>query len=276
MTAVLTGVPAGPDSRAAAEDSLRPLLSQTRVLTTRLLLRLCRTPMTIVHALVLPVVFLLAVDLVLGDTITAATGQDGLYRSVPLVTLVGTISGATAGVVGIIAERADGFLSRMWTLPVHRAAGLLARMTAEAVRVLVTTLVIVAAGVALGFRFTQGIPAAALWLLVPVVFGVSFSALATTVALYWPKPILVEAILTVDLLGTFFCTGFVPLDQYPDWIQPLVRYQPMSPAVDAMRGLSTGGPVAWPMVTTLLWSAGIIAVCLIPLAVGYRRASTSR
>ena len=71
----------------------------------------------------------------------------------------------------------------------------------------------------------------------------------------------------------FFSTGFVPLDQYPRWLQPVVQHQPMSYAIEVMRGLSLGGPVLAPMVATLLWSAGIAAACAIPMAIGYRRAS---
>jgi ABC-2 type transport system permease protein len=50
----------------------------------------------------------------------------------------------------------------------------------------------------------------------------------------------------------------------------------MSQAVDAMRGLSVGGPVLSPLIAILAWSAAIFAVCLVPIMVGYRRASTSR
>jgi ABC-2 type transport system permease protein len=189
---------------------------------------------------------------------------------------VATMSGATTGVVGINAERLDGFLARLWALPIHRAAGLLSRLAAETIRLLGTTLVILGAGIILGFRFHRGVAGALLWVAVPVIFGVAFAALATTAALYWPKAVLVEAMQPVIILGATFCTGFVPLERYPDWVQPLVRYQPMSPAVDAMRGLSVGGPVLWPMISALVWCAGIFAACLWPIMVGYRRASTSR
>lgn len=275
MTA-LVGAPSAVDAEAYSESSLPRLLSHTRVLTQRLLVRLVRNPITIVHALVLPVGFLLTLNVVLGDSITAATGEDGLYRSVPLVALLAAMSGSTAGMVGITAERLDGFLARMWVLPVHRAAGLLARLTAEVVRLLGTTLVILGTGFILGFRFHRGVAGALLWLTVPMIFGMAFSAVVTMIALYWPKAVLVEAIQIVGLIGTFFCTGLVPLDKYPDWVQPFVRYQPMSAAVDAMRGLSVGGPALMPMLGLLAWSAGIFAVCLWPIMVGYRRASTSR
>jgi ABC-2 type transport system permease protein len=263
---------------AARDPQAKPehLVSQTVVLTRRLLIRSARNPMTLVHALLLPVAFLLTLKVVFGDSITSITGQNGLYRSVPLVALVATMSGSTTAVVGINAERLDGFLGRLWALPLHRAAGLLSRLAAETIRVLATTLVILGAGAILGFRFHSGVAAALLWVAVPVIFGVAFATLATTVALYWSKAVLVEAMQPVIILGATFCTGFVPLERYPDWVQPVVRYQPMSPAVDAMRGLSVGGPVWWPMITTLLWFAGVLAVCLGPIMVGYRRASTSR
>jgi ABC-2 type transport system permease protein len=47
----------------------------------------------------------------------------------------------------------------------------------------------------------------------------------------------------------------------------------MSYAIEAMRGLSVGGPVRSPMIATLLWAIGIAAACAMPMVFGYRRAS---
>jgi ABC-2 type transport system permease protein len=105
------------------------------------------------------------------------------------------------------------------------------------------------------------------------VFGVAFSVAVMTIALYSAKTIVVEATAVIWGLLMFFSTGFVPLDQYPKVIQPVVQHQPVSYVIEAMRGLSLGGPVLTPMVAMLLWSAGIVIVCAIPMAIGYRRAS---
>jgi ABC-2 type transport system permease protein len=94
-----------------------------------------------------------------------------------------------------------------------------------------------------------------------------------TLALYSAKTIAVEATEVIWGLLMFFSTGFLPLDQFPRWVQPAVEHQPVSCAVEAMRGLSLGGPVLAPIVAMLLWSAGIAAGCAIPMAIGYRRAS---
>jgi ABC-2 type transport system permease protein len=161
-------------------------------------------------------------------------------------------------------------------LPIHRTAGLLSRLAAETIRLFFTTLVILATGIILGFRFHRGVGGALLWVAIPVIFGVAFAALATTAALYSPRTLMVEALQPVIALGATFCTGFSPVERYPDWVQPLVRYQPMSPAVDAMRGLAVGGPVLSPMIWALGWCAAIFLVCVWPIVIGYRRASTSR
>ena len=129
------------------------------------------------------------------------------------------------------------------------------------------------AGLVLGFRFRQGILESVAWLFIPTVFGVAFSVAVITLALYTAKTIVVEATAVIWGLQMFFSTGFVPLDQFPHWIQPVVEHQPVSYAIEAMRGLSLGGPVLTPTVAMLLWSVGIAAACAIPMATGYRRAS---
>jgi ABC-2 type transport system permease protein len=259
--------------RDAKENSPRRLVPHTWVLTARLLRRWSRDRATVLESLVMPVVLLVTLNIVLGDGISQLTGHSALYGSVPLIAMVGAMSGSMVGGIGLMRERADGLLSRLWVLPVHRASGLLSRLAADAVRIVGTTAVILCAGLVLGFRFRQGILASVAWLFIPTVFGVAFTMVVITIALYAANTIVVEATEVVWGLLMFFSTGFVPVDQYPSWLQPVVRNQPMSYAIEVMRGLGLGGPVLAPVVAMLLWSAGIAAVCAVPMAIGYRRAS---
>jgi ABC-2 type transport system permease protein len=257
------------------ENSLRALVSQTRVQTRRILLRWSRDLTAVIEALVLPVLFLLTLNIILGNVISQVTGHSALYGTVPLNALAATINGAVVGAIGLIGERSDGLLRRLWVVPVHRASGVLSRIVAETVRIMITTLVVLAAGMILGFRFHQGILASLTWFAVPLIFGLAFATLITMVALYTANNFLLETVTLVHVLAVVFSTGFLPVDQFPKWIQPVVAHQPMSYAIEAMRGLSMGGPVRWPMIATLLWAGGITAVCIAPMILGYRRASTS-
>jgi ABC-2 type transport system permease protein len=273
MVALLAEKPHGGNAVRLSENSPRVLVPQTLVLTKRMLLRWSRDLPTVLQTLIVPILMLVTLDTVLGRQISSISGHDALYGSVPMVAVVATISGSSVGAVALIRERADGLLARLWVLPVHRASGLLSRFVAEAIRILATTAVILIAGMLMGFRFEQGWLAGLAWLMVPIVFGLGFAILVTAAAFYSATTTLVEAIALVATLGIFFCTGFVPLEQYPRWVQPVVEHQPMSYAIDAMRALSLGGPVAWPMTATLLWAGGIAAVCMAPMVLGYRKAS---
>jgi ABC-2 type transport system permease protein len=260
-------------SRQSSERSAWRLLVQTRLQAERILRRWSRDVATAVEALVVPIALLVTLNVVFGNSISQVSGDSALYRSVPMVAMVGAMSGATVSGIGLMRERTDGLLSRLWVLPVHRAAGMLSRIAADAARIFITAVAILCVGLLLGFRFRQGIAESLAWLVIPVVFGLAFCALINTIALYSATALVVEATALLYALLMFFCTGFVPLAQYPSWIQPAVEHQPLTYAVEAMRGLALGGPVLTPMTGLLLWAAGISALCAIPLAYGYRRAS---
>ncbi|MFD6896365.1 ABC transporter permease [Rhodococcus sp. NPDC060086] len=262
-----------PPHTVVDERSVAALWEHSRLQCGRLLLRWARDPATMIQALIYPALTLVMFRIVLGDSITAATGQPSIFGTVPMIVLVGAMFGSVVSAVGLRAERESGLLSRFYTLPIHRSAGLVGRLMAEAVRVLVTSIVIFAAGVVMGFRFTQGIPATLLMLVVPIVFGMGFAMMVTVLATLSSKIPLVEMVSIACTLLMFFNSGFVPVMAYPAWLQPIVANQPMSCAIDTMRALAVGGPLAEPMIKTVAWSLGMFLVFLVPAIRGYRRAA---
>lgn len=243
------------------------------VLTLRALRRWRRDPATLVESLVMPVALLFTLNIVLGEGISDITGESALYGSVPMIAMVAAMSGSMIGGVGLMRERDDGLLSRLWVLRIHRSAGLTARLMADAVRIVVTTVVILGVAVLLGFRFRHGFLPAVMWVFVPATFGLAFTMFVITVALFSARTLVVEATELVWGFLMFFSTGFVPLNQYPGWIQPFVDHQPVSCVVDTMRGLALGGPVLGPLAELLMWCAVVTALCAAPMILGYRSAS---
>ncbi|MDJ0392779.1 ABC transporter permease [Rhodococcus sp. G-MC3] len=257
------------------ESSARALWTHSLIQCKRLLTRWSRDPTTMIQALLYPALMLLMFRVVLGDSISAATGQSAIYGQVPLIALIGAMFGSIVSAVGLKQERINGLLARFWTLPTHRAAGLAGRMMAEAVRVFVTTIVIVAMGFVLGFRFNEGLLAAVGLILLPIVFGLGFAVLVTFLATVAGDAPLVELVSILCTLLLFFNSGFVPVLAYPPWLQPVVAAQPMSCAVDAMKALALGGPTMTPILQTLAWSLGLVVIFLYPAIKGYKRASSS-
>jgi ABC-2 type transport system permease protein/oleandomycin transport system permease protein len=69
----------------------------------------------------------------------------------------------------------------------------------------------------------------------------------------------------------FASSVFVPTTTMPDWLQAFADISPVTVSADAARALSIGGDAATPVLQTLLWTIGILAV-FIPLCVWrYRR-----
>ncbi|MVU79067.1 ABC transporter permease [Nocardia sp. ET3-3] len=249
------------------------LVEQSLIQCKRLLMGWMRDPSTTIQTLVYPALTLVMFRIVMGDAVGSATGMPAIYGYVPMVMMVAAMSGSVVSALGFKAEKATGLLGRFHTMPIHRAAGLTGRLLAEAVRVLITSLFVLAVGLVLGFRFWYG-PAASIAMLgIPILFAIGFAIMVTALATLTEGIILVALVGLVNTLLMFFNSGFVPVFAYPAWLQKTVENQPMSTAIDAMRGLSYDGPIATPLWKTLAWTLGMIIVFAYPAIRGYRRAA---
>ncbi|WP_261558467.1 ABC transporter permease [Frankia tisae] len=278
MTAVL-GTDAIPRTDTVSTGGERRPASALRcglLQAERLLRRWSREPLVLAQTLVFPGFLLLVFRTVLGDSITAATGQGSIYGTVPLTVLAGTVFGGVGTGVSLVAERDSGLLARFQVMPVHRAGALTGRLLAEVVRALAAAVALALTGLAVGLRFHQGPLAAVGFLLVPCVLAVGFAALITAVAVRVKDAASLGVLSLLALLMLFFNAGFVPAAEYPGWSQPVVRAVPFSCATEAMRGLADSGAVLVPFLQCLAWGAGLVAV-FGPAAVrGYRVAAARR
>ncbi|OBH02076.1 hypothetical protein A5696_12555 [Mycobacterium sp. E2699] len=226
-------------------------------------------------SLVVPVCILLTYEAVLGEQVHKVTGVASVYGLVPVCAVLSGVLGALRTADSIVMDRQLGLLSRMWVLPIHRASALTGRLTAEAVRALIGTILITALGVAMGLRFTHGWPAALLYILIPPIVVAGFAALVMALSIRKSARTAMTLLTTVTVSLAFINPGITPIALFPKWLQPWVRVQPMSPPIEVMRALAHGGPLVWPLAVTLIWAFALVAL-FIPLAVrGYRLAAES-
>ncbi|MEU0544620.1 ABC transporter permease [Nocardia sp. NPDC005978] len=252
------------------------LVRQSLVHASALLRSWSRDPGIIVQSMVFPAFMLLMFQLVLGKTVTSMGGGDSVYGNAGLVALVGALFGTLATAITLIQERDTGLLARTWTLPVPRAGFIAGRLLAEALRTGPATIILFLVAIPLGFRFEHGVLAALGAILVPMIFAIGIAVPVIAMATVASGKQAVQQLGGLFLLLLFFNSGFAPVTEYPGWLQPVVRHQPMTPAIDAIRGLTEGGAVAKPLAITVLWAVGLI-VAFGPLAVrGYRHAAEQR
>jgi ABC-2 type transport system permease protein len=74
-----------------------------------------------------------------------------------------------------------------------------------------------------------------------------------------------------QLIFGLLSVGVQPADQFPEWIQPIVRDQPISQWVNALRALAgdttdAAGDVTWATMGPALWWLLGLLVVLVPAA----------
>jgi ABC-2 type transport system permease protein len=253
--------------------SLTAFVAQSLSETGRLLRRWRRDPVVAVQALVFPTLLLILYKLLIGKAVLALTGHDSLYGLVPMCAVGGAIFGTLGVGVALPAERESGLLARLWVQPVHRASALAGRLVAEAARTTTSAVVLTIFGIVMGLRFSHGWIAALTFVLVPVAISAGMATVVIAIAVRADGKAMVTWLGAACVVLLFLNTGVAPAEKFPGWLQPVVRFQPMSPTIEAMRGLAGGGPVLWPLCQAALWAGALVAV-FAPAAIrGYRAAA---
>ncbi|OSC29661.1 hypothetical protein B8W69_08325 [Mycobacterium vulneris] len=249
------------------------LWTQSWVQAGRLLLRWRRDEAVLMGSLLLPVFLLFCYQIVLGEQVRKVTGVESVYGVVPMCAVISALFGSLGNSVGITMDRESRMLSRMWVLPIHRASAITGWIIAEVVRALLGTILITAIGLAMGLRFTQGWLAALVFLLIPSIAVTGFTSLVMAMAIRNNGRTAMTWLLSATFALAFVNTGASPIKLFPAWAQPLIRMQPISPPIEAMRSLAHGGPLLQPLAITMTWTVVLLAVS-IPVAVrGYRLAA---
>ncbi|MDG4668906.1 ABC transporter permease [Mycobacterium sp. 236(2023)] len=247
----------------------------TVILAERMMTHWRRNPVIPMQSLLLPTLLLLTYHLVVSKSMVRLTGADNLSALVPMCTVAGAMMGAIGAGFRIPAERESGLLSRLWVQPVQRYSLLAGTLAAEGLRTLGAGVIIVAVGVALGLRFDGSPLAIVPFLLIPVMVVVVFATIVASVAVTRQS----TALLTVlggSAIGLSFCTGGIaPVDLFPSWLQPLIRFQPLTPVVESMRALADGDPAGPALLAAAAWMIVLLAIFGPLAARGYRRAAQS-
>ncbi|WP_241249032.1 ABC transporter permease [Rhodococcus sp. X156] len=213
----------------------------------------------LVVSLVAPPIFALGFDLPL-RSIMDSQGVDYGQFITPIIVLQAMSFIAVSSAVRAAYESVNGMTTRMRTMPVNPAAPLAGRMTASAVRVVVSLLSALLSGYLLGFRFENGVDNAVLFCGFAFVIALVLSIGADALGTLSHNPEATSQILTLpQLVLGMLSTGYVPEEGFPEWIQPFVRNQPVSHFCAVMRSLAEGTGDTTHVLPALLWLGGLAA-----------------
>jgi ABC transporter DrrB family efflux protein len=274
MTAIAT--PAAAPSAPSAPGLLvrsRWAVSDTLTITRRNLLVWLRVPAYIVFTVIQPVMFVLMFRYVFGGAIHV--GGKISYVNFLMPGIIGqTAAFATFGTaIALAQELKKGVIDRLKSMPMARSAVLAGRLVADTARMLVTILIVVGVGYAVGFRFQNGAVPAVLMVLLATVFGLSICCISAFTGLAIGDEESVQAFGLIWLFPiTFLSSAFVPIQSMPGWLQAFANNQPVTYVINTMRALALGGPFEANLLKSVACLAAIFIV-FAPLAVrAYKRA----
>jgi ABC transporter DrrB family efflux protein len=174
----------------------------------------------------------------------------------------------TAAAAGVAEDLEKGFVDRLKSLPIPRAAVLAGRALADTGLLTWSLAVTTAVGFAVGFRLggdlTAGLAAFGLCML----FGFAFSWLFITIGLVSGNAQAAQGMSLLVFPLTFVSSAYVPVDTLPSWLQPIAEHQPITYMVDSVRALCLGDQAqavlghgaGYYLGPALLWTVAIIVV----------------
>ncbi len=251
-------------------------VTDTLTITRRNLLVWMRVPAYIVFTVIQPVMFVLLFRYVFGGAIPVSTPGGYVNFLMPGIIAQTAAFACFGTAIALAQELKKGVIDRLRSMPMARSAVLAGRLVADSARMLITILIIVAVGYAVGFRFLNGFGPAVGMVVLATVFGIAICMIAAFTGLAIGDEESVQAFGLIWLFPlTFVSSAFVPISSMPGWLQAFANHQPVTQVVNAMRSLALGQPYhlqpsLW---QSIAWLAGIFVV-FAPLAVrAYRRAS---
>jgi len=247
------------------------LLRHSLALARRSLIKTMRTPEQLLDVTLQPIMFIVLFVYLFGGAVAGST-HNYLQFVLPALITMGVVFGSMATGVNLNEDIKKGVFDRFRSLPIGRSAPLIGSVLGDMVRAVVAITVPLVFGYAIGFRIQTDplstLAAAALM----IVFSFCLSWVFVLLGMLAREPGAVQGISFLVLFPLTFGTNvFVPTDTLPGWLQTWVEINPITQVMTAVRGLMLGGPVAGPVVRTLVWAVAVLAV-FAPLAVrAYRR-----
>ncbi|WP_028476377.1 antibiotic transporter [Nocardia sp. CNY236] len=244
------------------------------VLTTRLIVPSLRTGEVLTSVLA-PAVFTVSFYLPLKTIMTfIGTGFSSYAQfMMPLVILQAAAFTAVSAAFRAATDSVSGLDRRFGAMPIGPLVPVAARVSGNVFRLTIALLTALVCGHVIGFRFHLDLVHTMGFLLFSLLIGIALILSGDVIGTMSRSPEgTAQALVLPPLIFGLLSTGLAPADQFPPWVQPFVRNQPVSQwaiALRAFAGDTTSGveSVKWSLVAPpVVWTLGILAVC-VPMTV---------
>ncbi len=263
---------------------MRRRLEDVLVLTGRNLVHIAREPLQLSDVTIQPVLFTILFVYVFGAGVVLPHGGSYTAFAIAGLLAMNLTTSAMGTAVGLSTDLSSGVIDRFRTLPMWRPAVLVGRSLADILTAMICALIVALTGLAIGWRPEDGILKMLAGFGLFVLFSYALSWYCGCIGILSKGPESAQGLGLIVLFPlAFVSNALVPTERMPTVVRVIADWNPVSAVTAAARDLfGNPNPSAaihdWPMqhpvVTSLLWSFALIAVCA-PLAAHlYRRRTT--
>jgi ABC-2 type transport system permease protein len=245
-------------------------LSDTRVMTRRMLRHVTRSVDTIITVTIMPIAFMLLFVYVFGGAIQTGTDNYVNYL-LPGILLIAIASGISYTAFRLFVDLQSGIFERFHSMPIARSSVLWGHVLTSLVSNAISVLVIILVALVMGFRSSAGLPA---WLAVAGILALF------TLALTWLAVIAGLSAKSTDGAGAFsypliflpfVSSAFVPTASMPGPVRAFAENQPVTAIVNTIRELLAQQPVGSEIWVALGWCVAILVIAYAFAMRAYRR-----
>jgi ABC-2 type transport system permease protein len=250
-------------------------LSDTWVLVGRSLKHIFKNMDQLLSLAIQPVMFMLLFRYVFGGAINTGTTTYVNFLVAGILVQMAAFGALTTS-LSVATDLQRGIIDRFRSLPMMSSAVLFGHVTADLVRNILSSVVLIIVAFFVGFRPTASVTD---WL---AILGI---LLLFTFAISWVSAImglLAKSVEAVQWMGfvavfplTFASAAFVPTDTMPKYIRIFAENQPVTQVIEAIRAYMVGTPIENHGWLAVVWCVGIILVA-IPTAAYMFRTKASR
>ncbi|MBW8172353.1 ABC transporter permease [Ornithinimicrobium sp. Arc0846-15] len=245
--------------------------------TWRNLNKVKRSPDMLIFAVLQPIMFVLLFSQVFGGAIGGDNPNfdytDFLMAGIFAQTVV---FGSTFSGAAMAQDLKEGIIDRFRTLPMSPSAVLVGRTNADLALNTISMVIMILTGLAIGWRFENGVLSFLGGVALLMLFSYSFSWVMALLGMMVKTPETINNASFMILFPlTFISNAFVPAESLPKVFGIIANWNPVSALVQGARELfgNTGGTVAadtWPMqnpVITAIIGSVLMLLIFVPLCV---------
>jgi len=249
------------------------MVSDSWILTRRTLLHWRNQPGQLMVGLLFPVMVLLMFAYLFGGAMVVPGGGDYREFLLPGMFALTMAFGLEGTYAAVAADAQRGVTDRFRTMPISAASVVTGRSLADMLNAAVSLAVLIACGLAVGWRWHHGVGDALLAVVLLLLLRYALLWFGIWLALAAGKP---ETLMAVQILIwplAFLSSVFTAPETMPAWLGTIARWNPLSATAGATRELFGNPGVSGPAWPAIVWPLVLLAV-FAPLAVRrYRRLS---